>query len=335
MKYQILLLMLPILIFGKASNVTVDFQQLIEHGKKIVNIDRDTFILVNLKESKIEGIINEKFALQKVINPGSTFKLVTAIAALKRDLCYLSFKNYCNDQFFIFGKSFINRHIHFHISEVRLGDYYRCSKIGGHGNIGFKQAITKSCNHYFWNLGDRIGYERIYNTAINLGFNKKVFEKLNEEEQGYILYQESRPKQLLSYIGEGGGIKATPMQMALFVQYIANQGKGKAMYMKYKGKLYKSRVMDQRKQFLRFIPYIQAGLVTKVSTSTDYFDKNNILTSLKGKTGTASYQDSKKSYGWFLGYAPVKNPVLAFVIVIQEGSGKEALEKLTKIIFNY
>ena len=176
-KFNIVILIFPILLFSKNNDLDINIKKILEKSKTILK-DQGTIIFINTKNGKIEGIVNEKLAYQKLISPGSTFKLVTALASLKKNINNLSIEINCNDRFFLLGKEIKNKHINYHKHLIKIGDYYRCSQIGGHGKVDLIKAIKKSCNIFFFNIGDKIGYNSLYNAIIYFGFDKKYLQRL-------------------------------------------------------------------------------------------------------------------------------------------------------------
>ena len=95
-----------------------------------------------------------------------------------------------------------------------------------------------------------------------------------------------------------------------------------------------SRIIDPLNKFTPFIPHIKKGLIKKVSTGTDFSQSNNFyFKDFAGKTGTSSIFKSNKTSGLFIGFSPIINSKISFVVYLKKGSGRDALQLLKKIIF--
>jgi penicillin-binding protein 2 len=334
MRVIVILLIFPLIFDCHENKSDFNIERLIKISKQVIG-DKGTIIYINTKSGKVEGIINEDLAFKRAVTPGSTFKLVTALGSLHKSISNLRYKVYCNDKYYLIGPGPINRRINYHILKANIGDYYRCSIYKGHKTIDFRNAINKSCNYYFWNLGERLGYNSFFETVVDLGFGKKVFQGLPDENPGMIKKESTRTRQVLGYIGEGGKLLVTPLQMAFFIHYIASEGKTKRIYL-YKNKnKYISRKIDTENKYINLIPHIKDGLIREVSTSTDFSKIINNFNNFAGKTGTATRGKNHQTYGWFIGYSPIHEPKIAFALFLKNASGKKALKITTKILFNY
>ena len=107
-------------------------------------------------------------AIQGRYSPGSTFKLVVATAALEEGLITPSFRVNCPG-----GATFYGR-------------YFQCHLRGGHGSVDLRHAIEKSCNVYFYTLGNMLGVDRIHKWADNLGLAGKSGIDLPNEQDSLV-----------------------------------------------------------------------------------------------------------------------------------------------------
>ncbi len=147
--------------------------------------------------------------------PGSTFKMVMALAGLEEGVInpeeYLS----CNGEF-------------------TLGNYtYHCWKEGGHGSVNFLRAITESCDIYFYKIGIRLGIDKIAHYAKMCGLGQKTGFELSNEAAGLIPTTEWKlkrfgiPWQLGETVSSSIGqsyVLVTPLQMARLISAIFNGG---------------------------------------------------------------------------------------------------------------
>jgi penicillin-binding protein 2 len=154
-------------------------------------------------------------AVQGVYPPGSAFKLIIALAALDAGAVTENTKVLCS------GVLYVNNH-----------PFY-CHKQGGHGSISFHRGIVYSCNVYFYELGLKLGIDRIADYARQFGFGRKVGIDLPFESAGLIpdpaykrrLFNEPWfPGETASVAIGQGGITVTPLQLALFTSALANGG---------------------------------------------------------------------------------------------------------------
>lgn len=154
-------------------------------------------------------------AIQGRYSPGSTFKLVVAAAALEEGLITPEYRVYCPG-----GANFYGR-------------WFRCHLRGGHGSIDLRHAIEKSCNVYFYTLGNMLGVDRIHKWAVNLGLHGRSGIDLPNEQESIVPSTEWKkqrtgerwyPGETISVaIGQGQNA-VTPMALAVMMSTLANGG---------------------------------------------------------------------------------------------------------------
>jgi penicillin-binding protein 2 len=154
-------------------------------------------------------------AIQGRYSPGSTFKLVVATAALEEGLVTPAFRTFCSG-----GATFYGR-------------YFKCHLKGGHGSVDMRHAIEKSCNVYFYTLGNMLGVDRIHKWAVNLGLHGKSGIDLPNEQDSLVPSSEWKkqrtgerwyPGETISVaIGQGQN-SVTPMGLAVMMSTLANGG---------------------------------------------------------------------------------------------------------------
>ena len=150
-------------------------------------------------------------SLQAAYPPGSVFKLVVAAAALENGVCTLSQEYECTGEIEAEGVT------------------VSCSTApeGGHGKIDMNEAMAKSCNCYFVQLGQTVGYEKILEMACRLGLGEEVLKDFPEENSGYVPDVDETVRQDISNISIGQGrLLATPLQVAQLTGIIAGGGTG-------------------------------------------------------------------------------------------------------------
>jgi penicillin-binding protein 2 len=154
--------------------------------------------------------------IQSAYPPGSVFKLAVAGCALARSEITPSTSFYCSGRY-------------------RLGNgLFRCWKRYGHGKLGMKEAIARSCDVYFYNLGQELGISKINSFCTQAGFGQKTGIRLPNEQAGLIPSKEwklrrfGKPWQggetVITAIGQGY-TTSTPLQVARFISALVNGGR--------------------------------------------------------------------------------------------------------------
>lgn len=148
--------------------------------------------------------------------PGSTFKMIVALAAIEAGVISPDFTTYCN------GYTMLGRH------------KFHCWKRGGHGKLNLRQAIEQSCDVYFYDIARKAGVDKIAEMANRFGLGEKLNLDLNGEKSG--LVPTTAWKQAVRgerwqvgdtfNVGIGQGfVLATPLQLAVMTARLANGGK--------------------------------------------------------------------------------------------------------------
>ena len=242
-------------------------------------------------------------ALDGVYPPGSIFKLVTASAALENGLDY-TFN--CGHQVYRVrwrsdGQTYSRR---------RIADL---EEMRPHGLTNLAKAVRVSCNVYFAQLGIRLGADRLYEMAHKYRLSripppKKLVEDLPDNAYGQ------------------GTIEVSPLEMARVVATIANKGVMMRPYYIKEVKLH-DQVLESNEpaEMGRPLnPESAAALrkmmadVVKNGTGRGVFD--GVGVAVGGKTGSAENEHGDKMpHSWFVGFAPVEDPRIAFAVVIENG----------------
>jgi len=243
--------------------------------------------------------------------PGSTFKILSAIAALDLGVITSETTIYCGGGF-------------------TFGRFFKCH--GSHGSLNVVHAIEKSCNTFFYTLIYKIGLDKWNSYAKKFGFSQKTGIDIGEEVSGFIpdenyykkIYGENWPRSIMASLAIGQGeVSVTPLQLAKYVALIANNGKSFEPHV-VKGYL------DERTK--KIIPYKFKEIDTGVKQSVFDLVKEGMFlvvngsgtaTSIRmteieiaGKIGTAQNPHGK-DHAFFIGFAPYKNPKIAFAIVVE------------------
>jgi penicillin-binding protein 2 len=269
-------------------------------------------------------------ATMSAIPPGSTFKMLSAIAALDMGLITTDYSTTCTGGF-------------------TYGRFFKCH--GSHGTVNVVHAIEKSCNTFFYKLIYKIGLDNWKEYASKFGFGSKTNLDITEEVKGLIpnenyykeIYGENWPKSIMASLGIGQGeVSVTPIQLAKYTALIANNGKSFEPHI-VKGYL------DGTKQFHPYkFKEISTGIDKKVFDVVKegmflVVNGHGTATHIKledihiaGKTGTAQNPHGN-DHAWFVGFAPYENPKIALAVLVENVGfgGTHAAPIAKKIIEAY
>ena len=290
----------------------------------------------------------ENKAISAMYSPGSTYKMVTALAGLETGT--ITPKTKINDTG-VFRK---------------YNSSWKCWNRHGHGYLNVSQAIEHSCNYFFYDLGDRLGIDNLAKYSYYLGLGHKTGIELKGEIDGVlasneIAKQENRvwnPGETISAaIGQSYNT-FTPLQMAKYVAMIANRGKNldvtivksiinpdgsevsRDEYESYVNE--KLGLQQENVEEMNFkeenIEAILEGMrgVTSESGGTAYSTFRNFNIEVGGKTGSAQTGVQGKTNAWFVGFAPFDDPEIAIVVFVRNGGhGSYTAEVARDIIAQY
>jgi penicillin-binding protein 2 len=305
-------------------------------------IDRATWSRLNT--DRLRPLQNR--AIQGRYSPGSTFKAVVAIAALEEGVITPDFKVTCHG-----GATFFGR-------------FFQCHLKGGHGTVDLRHAIEKSCNTYFYTVGNMVGVDRIHKWAAALGLAGRTGIDLPNEAESLVpstAWKKARtgerwyPGETISVSIGQGQVSVTPLALAAFYAAVGNGG------IHYPPRLLKAvndgsgwRPVDQPPpQGVRLKPETIAalhdGLWMVVNGSGTGGRARVAGRDVSGKTGTAqviSLQGGRaaagrtemdlRDHGWFAFFAPRDNPEIAGVIFAEHGEhGSSAAPIARHVIETY
>jgi len=282
--------------------------------------------------------------------PGSTFKVVTAIAGL------LNHSIGINDTVKCYGTYIV-------------GDTtYRCWKKYGHGDVNIVRAIKESCDVFFYDLGIQVGIDNIYNVASMFGLGYRTGLDLPGEQSGLVPSKEwkLRTYKIPWYPGETppvaigqGYTLVTPLQMLMLYSAIANNG---ILYqpeivdkiIDEKGKIIEAiKPLIVRKLNIpkNILDIVKTGLKKVVNEPHGTAYSNHIKDfEFSGKTGTAQVRKlgekrikdinkipyEQRDHAWFVAYAPSDNPQFAVVVFVEHGGhGGSAAAPLAREMIKY
>lgn len=251
------------------------------------------------------GCINDTY------EPGSTFKIITATAALEKKVVGL------NDTFSCPGFRVV--------ADRRI----RCHKSGGHGSETFTQGFMNSCNPVFMDVGARVGIEGMYEYFRKLG----LFEKTGVDlpgEAGSIMHKiENVGAVELATISFGQSFQITPLQLLRAVSAVINGGN---LVTPHFG-MYTTDVRGNKQTVFEYP--VKSGAILPETSETmkkllglvvsEGTGKNGQVTGYQvgGKTATSQKlpRGSGKYIASFIGFSPVENPQIIGIILIDEPVG--------------
>ncbi len=275
-------------------------------------------------------------AIQGIYPPGSTFKLVTAVAGLEEGVIDRHTRFYCN------GKK-------------RVGSRdFRCWKDSGHGVVDVHKAMVESCDVFFYETALKVGPEKLAHYARKLGLGEKTDLGLSGELAGVVPSPEWKKQRynqrwydgdtLPFAIGQGY-LAVTPLQLAVAYATFANGGTLlKPILVKEfedkTGKIVSQKVpqikntIDLKPETIEIVRNSLIGVVNEASGTGRAAHLSPLV--VAGKTGTAQVRALKErvklsgfknDHAWFVGFAPAYNPeivVCAFVMHGGHGGGVAA-----------
>ena len=166
-----------------------------------------------LNNNRDKPMLNK--AIAGLYPPGSTIKTLTALSALENDIV--------SSKLIVKCEGFVDLH----------GERFHCWKKKGHGVVGMRTALKKSCDVYFYEVARRLGIDKLSVTAKKFGLGQKVLKNFKEEKAGVVPDTKWKKKELGNnwYLGETlhsgigqGYFLTTPLQLSLMTAQIANGG---------------------------------------------------------------------------------------------------------------
>lgn len=272
--------------------------------------------------------------IQEHYSPGSTFKPLTAIAALEEGIVNENTKVVCNGGYRLGGRVF------------------HCWKKEGHGVVDVLRALKESCDVYFYSIGNKIDIDVIYKYATLFGMGQRLGIVLPRETKGLIPNQEWKKEQTgvewqrgetLSCVIGQSFVNVTPLQLAMFYATIANEGKlwrphvVKEVFSNsgHVLKRVEPELIHQFKISRKTLDLVHEALFDTANTQGGTaIASKGVGIQMAAKTGTAQVvgfsadkifnkcenQEYKfRNNGLFAAYAPAGNPKIAVSVVVEHG----------------
>lgn len=282
--------------------------------------------------------------------PGSTYKVVTALAALHEGLVTPETEIECRG-YYSFGKRI-----------------FRCWKRAGHGKVNLRRALSESCDIYFYRIGEQLGMEKLASYARELGFGSRT-GLFNNESRGLVptkSWHEKHSREgfqhgftLSTAVGQGD-TRTTPLQLTMAFTAISNRG-----YLYYPQMVKRIESADG-KTLIEYPPRIRhrlpfsqehLGLVVDAlnaavneESGTGYRARLENIP-IAGKTGTAQVRGlgrpsgndgdgiprKHRDHAWFTAFSPPRDPVIVVTVFLEHGGsgGKHAAPVASRIIERY
>ncbi len=308
--FALLILLVPFLWLWKvaaAKRIGERFQRmrsLQERCLALLPPEEGTIVVMDPRDGKVLALTNPDWAVGMRFPPGSTFKLVTALAALEEQRLDPGSTVHCPG---------------FYVSQ---GETLDCAHV--HGEVDLVKGLAFSCNTYFHSLGRRIGWRPIADHARACGLGSRSGINLPGEVAGEIPTALDDRQAADFSIGEGGWLQVTPIRLAVLVAGIANRGKmyvPQAVADREALSRYRARTAGTL-AFPRALPLLREGMRQAVEYGTCVEAKLPYVV-VAGKTGTATeIGGGGKTHSWFLGFAPFDQPRYAVVVFNKRGLGQ-------------
>ena len=299
-------------------------------------------------------------AIQNSYSPGSTFKMITAIAGLESGVIDTTTK--INDV-----------GVYRKYSDYQPKCWYYSDYGRGHGWLDVSGAIEKSCNYFFYETSDRMGIDTLSKFAKYFGLGGKTGIELPSETSGQLASRETKQKlhtddptwhpgdTLQAAIGQGDN-SFSPLQMARYISMLTNGGKkidvsivktirnadGTEVskdeinkFVNQKLGLEEDTTEDlqiQQQNLNAVLEGMKSVAMDEGGTAYVRFKDFNI--SVGGKTGSAEAgKDANGNdivHAWFVGFAPFENPEIAIVVMVENGGhGNYTAEVVRDIMAEY
>jgi penicillin-binding protein 2 len=246
--------------------------------------------------------------------PGSTFKMILALAALENHIVPPTWRITCAGSFRLGNKVFHDLHVH--------------------GSVDMVDAIQRSCNVYFYQLMLKVGLEKWSDMAAEFGFGQLTGIDINEESPGLLpdsAYMDKRygprgwTRGFLPSLGIGQGeVGVTPLQMAVYAMMLANEGH---YYQPHTVRTcvdkerhavdtlkYRSRTLSISQSSWDVVREGMRRAVMEPGGTGGLARVKDVV--VAGKTGTAQNPHGK-DHAWFIGFAPYDNPKIAICVLVE------------------
>ena len=259
--------------------------------------------------------------------PGSTLKMITAMALMEKGKINYSELINCNGVYELGNRQF------------------RCWKEGGHGSMNLEQAVAQSCNIYFYTIVQRLTLDEWAVACKTFAFGELTGIDLSSEAKGIVpnssymnkLYGRwgwSKGHLLNLSLGQGELI-VTPLQMVQYINILAMKGKAPRLHV-VEGAITKEKSINYYSQntWNRMEKFMQ-NVITSVYGTGKRANPNITGLTIAGKTGTAQNPHGEP-HAWFVGYGEKNNELVSVIVLIENGGhGGEAAAPIAGRVFKF
>ena len=258
--------------------------------------------------------------IQAQLAPGSVFKIVMATAMLESKVPPENFTAFCPGYANFYGRMF------------------KCHIFGkgGHGVVGIHSAIVHSCDVFFYNVGMRMGIDRISKYAKMLGLGSRTGIDLPSEEPGLVpseewvqrvFHHKWYPGSTISVSIGQGAVTATPLQLAYMIGGVANAGVFKQPHLLKDAQNVGAVKVDLAEDTVEQVTQGMYGVVNEGGTAgasklegIEFCGKSGSAQVMSNTERQRLGKDKRfKDNAWFVGYAPRRNPEIVVSVLIEEG----------------
>ena len=299
-------------ILAMVSNPTFD--------ANAVNTDYDEWLTYDSSDSVL---LNR--ATQGLYPPGSTFKIITALAYIRQNQNdYYNYSYNCDGQAYISG-----------------GTTIACFDHMAHGYEDLRKAFANSCNSAFSTIGAGLNKTSFINLCNTFLFNSNLPVGFEYSKSTMSVTKDSSVSEMQETgIGQGKTMMS-PLHNLMIAASVANDGVMMTPYMVDNISDSEGRVVVKNQpsaidtvMSAEEAEYLTECMRAVVTSGTGYAMKNSSYEAA-GKTGSAQYDDSEKYHSWFTGFAPYDNPQIAVCVILEGGySGVSSAQYVAKAVFD-
>jgi penicillin-binding protein 2 len=253
-------------------------------------------------------------AIQAQLAPGSVFKIVMAAAMLESKEIPQNYTVYCPGHANFYGREF------------------HCWRPQGHGTVDLHHAIVDSCDVFFYNVGKQLGIDKIAYYGSGLGLGRRTGIDLPSEEPGLmpsepwverVYHHKWYAGETISVAVGQGAVTVTPVQLARMAAAVASGGLLVQPHMLKNSTSSKTEHFDLSDNTVEQVTQGLYGVVNEGGGTGYHLRLQNI--DFCGKSGTAQLMSydaanrlgTKKMDGWFVGFAPRRNPEIVVAAIVQ------------------
>lgn len=275
----------------------------------------------NLNSSSDSVLLNR--ATQGLYAPGSTFKIITALEYMRENSNYENFSYNCTSTI------------------IKNSNKISCYHGTAHGTVNLREAIAKSCNTAFVELGSDLDKESLKELAEDLLFNRTISTGITTQKSQFHVTKNTEDSQMPQIVIGQGDTLITPLNNALIMCAIANNGVIQKPYLADHIENYNGGVIKEYEpqEYTKALTEEEANTMKEMLTAVIEEGTGSVLQTsqytVAGKTGSAEYNSNKDSHAWFVGMSNVEDPDLVVSVLVEDGgSGGQSAAPIAKAVFD-